>query len=341
MYKELFKNFDKIKVSESDVSKAVDYAVNTIVKESETEKNGYKGRRLLPLIAACLVLVFAGTMILGLHRFGGDKSTSDEFIPNQTAYSFIVRANSQKSQSGAAIGVYSGTNTGGWSMYEKYEKYKDFSPNFFQSYGFSYFVIEGKNIKSVTFNTDVQGVYFAVSPAGYSMTFDEDTFSRIYAEESKNYTEMSLENSQYTASQLKQYSDGLSYGDIYCDTFKFVNSDRSDEISFSNKLELVIESNHNNNEVSGMLDKIWKCEQELLEIRSQRTFESGELSEREETLYKEIDLLSQNIRKLVLQDGVMTVLVEFENGTTQEKTFELGLEYMEDQGLWLTVSECE
>ena len=69
MYKELFENFDKIKVSESDVSKAVDYAVNAIETESETEKNGYKGRRLLSLLAACLVLVFAGTMILGLHSF--------------------------------------------------------------------------------------------------------------------------------------------------------------------------------------------------------------------------------------------------------------------------------
>lgn len=341
MYKELFENFDKIKVSESDVSKAVDYALKAIETESETEKNGYKGRRLLPLLAACLVLVFAGTMILGLHRFGADKSTSDEFIPNQTAYSFIVRANSQKSQSGAAVGVYSGTNTGGWSMYEKYEKYKDFSPNFFQSYGFSYFVIEGKNIKSVTFNTDVQGVYFAVSPAGYSMTFDEDTFSRIYAEESKNYTEMSLENSQYTASQLKEFSDGLSYGDMYCDTFKYVNSKNSDEISFSNKLELVLESNHKDSKISEKLDRIWQCEQELLEIRSQHISESGELSAREEELYREIDLISQDIRKFVLQDGVMTIFVEFEDGTVKEKQFALGLEYIENQGFWLTVSECK
>ena len=339
MYKDLFKNFEKIKVSESDVSKAVNYALSVAETQEKREKNVLSNRRWVSLLAACLVFVFAGTMILGLHRFGADKSVFDEFTSNQTTYSFIVRATSQKSQSGAAIGVYSGTATGGWSMYENFEKNIDFSPNFFQSYGFSEFVIEGKGIKSVTFETDMQGVYFAVSPAGYSMTFDEEIAAEIYDKEYDKYTDMSLENSQYTASQLKEYSDGLSYGDMYCDTFRYVNSDKSDKISFSNKVELVLESNHSSSKMSEKLDQIWQCEQELLAIRSQHTFEGGELSEREEILYREMDILSQDIRKLVLEDATMTVAVEFEDGTVEEKIFKLGLEVVADSGLWLTISE--
>lgn len=339
MYKDLFKNFDKIKVSESDVSKAINYALSEAEAERKIENKIYCNRRLLPLLAACLVLVFACTMILGLHRFSDDKSATDEIAPNKTVYSFIVRATSQKSQSGAAIGVYSGTVTGGWSMYENFEKNMDFSPNFFQSYGFSEFVIEGKGVKSVAFETDMQGVYFAVSPAGYSMTFDEETAADIYDKEYDKYTDMSLENSQYTASQLKEYSDGLSLGNIYCDTFKYSNDSDLDCISFSNKLELVIESNHKNKAVSEKLDRIWQCEQELLNIRSQHTSEGGKLTQREEELYEEMDILSQDIRKLVLEDATMTVSVEFEDGAVEEKTLKLGLEIVDGSGLWLTISE--
>ena len=342
MYKDLFKDFDKIKAPEGVVTKVVDYVVyNNENRRIPELKECNKRRRIVPLLAACLVLVFVCTLVMGLCTdFLSAKSSRRSGAGGaQMNYGFIIRANSQKSDGDAVIGIYSGTATGGWAMYQNLEKYGDASPNFFQSYGFSMLDIEGKGIESVTFKTEAEGVYFAISPAGYYLITDEETAARMNREQSENYSEISLRNSQYTAEELVKYSDGISYGNIYCDTFKYTNDSATEKISFSNKLELVIESNHNNKEVSDKLDRVWQCEQELLEIRAHHTAESGVLTDREEELYQEIDVISQDIRRLVLSDATMEVLVEFEDGTKQNKILKLGFEIIEGQGMRLTISE--
>jgi len=341
VYKEYFKDFDKIKAPESSVNKAVNTALSKdITNGNDNVRTINFRKKFVPLLAACLLLVFAGTLAFGLcPDFFIGNNKSENLVSEEINYGFVIKANSAKSKDKAAIGAYSGTVSGGWVMFENFEKGKGFSPNYFQSYGFSHFSIEGEGIKSVTFKTDTEGVYFAISPAGYYMNTDEGTAAQKINEESENYYDIYLTKSQYTAEELKEYSDGLSYGDMYCDTFKYANVSNENIISFSNKLELVIESNHKNKKISEKLDRIWQCEQELIEIRSHHIAESGALTEREEALYEELEILSQEIRKLVLEDATMEVLVEFEDGTVQAKTLKLGLEVREEYGMWLTISE--
>ncbi len=340
MHKEYFKDFDKIKAPESAVNKAVNTAFSEdITKENYNYKTINLRKRFVPLLAACFLLVFAGTFVFGLCSDFVTGNKSENNVSDDINYGFVIKANSAKSKDKAVIGAYSGTMTGGWAMYENFENGKGFSPNYFQSYGFSHFGIEGEGIKSVTFKTDTEGVYFAISPAGYYLNADEESTAQKVREESENYYDIYLTKSQYSAKELKEYSDGLSYGDMYCDTFKYTNNSDENIISFSNKLELVIESNHNNKQVSEKLDRIWQCEQELTEIRSHHTAESGVLTEREVALYEELEILSQDIRKLVISDATMEVLVEFEDGSVQKKILKLGLEIIEGQGMWLTISE--
>ncbi|MBQ4569493.1 MAG: hypothetical protein IJA62_05525 [Ruminococcus sp.] len=333
MYKNIFDDFDKIKAPKSLVEKVVKKAAEAKEDENVKEFKKVNGRFAFGVLAACLAVVFTITAVVGLGAkpspVQGEKSR------------FIITANAKQVEllgdkaDQSTIGAYSEELTGGWAMYPNLEKYEDASPNFFQSFALSMFEIEGEDIVSVTFKANSEGVYFALSPAGYFQGEDRELLS--------NYSEMSLENSQYTPEELKEYGDGLSYGKTYCDTFTFISTDvsgeGSDKIDFSKKLELVLESNRSNAQMAEKLDRLWECEQKLLKLRENHTFEGGELSEEEEALWAESDVLSQQIRKLILQDSTIDVAVTFKDGTTEKKVLRADLVNTDDQRMWLTISE--
>lgn len=338
MYKKMFSEFDNIKAPQNVVDKAVNCAINKNSETIITEIKVFNKRRLcISALAACLVLTFVCTMIFA------NRSPVNTDTSQAKSYGFVLSANAAQVEKlgvkdRTVIGAYAATATGGWAMYQKLEQFEAFSPNFFQSYGFSNFVLEGENIESVTFKAKGEGTYFSISPAGYFVNADEDKAEEIKQSAMKDYSDMSLLNSRYTAEELKNYSDGLSYGDIYCDAFTYTNSQGSKRIDFSNMLEYVLESNHENKQISEMLDAIWECEQKLIEIRSTHTFEGGELTEEEEKLYNQIDVLSQDIRRLVIKDAEIEVTVTFADTTTETKILIPDLICTDESGLWLTLS---
>lgn len=346
MYKNLFDEFDNIKTPESAVNKAILKARDHINKAENGNEKLTKDSGIRPcrpkrkLAAGLLAACFALVLVFGAY-FG---FASDSTISQPSSKGFIITANAYEAKKlgekadSAVIGAYTGELSGGWAMYFNLEKDMDFSPNFFQSYVFSNFTIEGQGIESVTFRTDKEGTYFALSPAGIYLNADEDKAQKQVEDALKNYSDMSLSNSQYSEKELKDYSDGLSFGNMHCDEFTFTNAKGSDKIDFSNKLEFVLESNHNNPEISKKLDRLWECEEEIKEYQSEKLFEGGALSDREEELYRELDTLAEEIRQLILKDATIEIEVSFTNGSTLVKYLDVDLVRV-DNTLWLTLSE--
>ncbi len=339
MYEKIYKKFDGIKPSVLAVEKAVVSAIKADGTKNTTKVYKFHKRKMaISILAASLVLVFTATFIFTLVV----RNPSDNFTTED--YRFIITANANQIEalgdsSNSTIAAYSGILSGGWAMYPKLEMYKDFSPNFFQSYALTNFQIEGKGIESVTFKSNAEGTYFAISPAGYFINADEDTAEQILEESMSEYSNMSLQNSQYTVSQLRDYSDGLSYGKIYCDTFTYTNTQSDDVINLSNKLEFIVESNHSDKVISEKLDAIWQCEQKIIKCKSQYSTEGGEISQEEEKLYQELDRISLEIRQLILADSTVDVIVKFTDGSVQTKCLRMGLAKAQDEAYWLTVTE--
>lgn len=339
MYKNLYKTFDSIFPSKSAVDRAVDSALNIDEKRICTVHKFTKRNVTVSILAACLVIVFLCTFIFGLQKppvVTDDLSSEYNFVISANAYQ-ADKFNNGKDKT--VVAAYAGILSGGWAMYQNYEKNLETSPNFFQSYAFNNFSIRGENIESVTFRSNAQGTYFALSPAGFFVNADEGEIKKTEEEAVKLFSDMSLSNSQYTAEELREYSDGLSYGRIHCDRFTINNHQNNEIINLSNKLEFVLESNHSNKEMSEKLDKLWACEEKILELRSHNISDSGECSDVLETLYKELDKLSVEIRQLILSDSTVDVIVKFSDGTQQTKTLRMGLEEAENDTAWLIISE--
>lgn len=333
MYKKSFECFDEIKAPENIVDKAVKRAMAVDVRDVKA-KSGInlcrpKKKLVVGVLAACFAAVFVFSAVFG---FGAERDSM-----TTQSKGFVITANAYEAKrlegnaDSAVIGAYTGELSGGWAMYYNLEQYKDCSPNFFQSYVFSDFTIEGKGIESVVFKSNAEGTYFAISPAGVYCDTDENKAMG-------SYSQLSLTNSQYSADELKAYSDGLSYGEIYADTFTFTNTERSEKIDFGKKLEFVIESNHNNPQISQKLDRLWECEQQANDYKAEHTYEGGEISIEEEKLYNEIDILSEEIRELILKDATVDVIINFIDGSTLRKSLKMGL-VRADGTLWLTISE--
>ncbi len=339
MYDKFYKNFDKIKPSEEAVNRAVESAIKADCSKTKTKIYNFSKRKLtLGIMAACLVLVFVATFVFSL---AGGVTVGFQASGN---YNFVITANASQAEAlngkdSSTIAAYAGILSGGWAMYPNFERYEDYSPNFFQSYAFTNFSIEGKGIESVTFKSNSEGTYFSVSPAGYFVNANEENAEQQVKDAMKDYSDLSLVNSQYTAQELRDYSDGLSYGNIYCDSFTYTNTHNSDVVNLSNKLEFIIESNHSNQDISEKLDRLWQCEEKITEYKAQYTFEYGEVSEEEDRLYEEIDMLSLEIRQLVLSDSTVDVTVRFTDGSVQTKSLRMGLAQADDETDWLTVTE--
>ena len=335
MYKKIFNDFDKIKVPKAVVEQTVCRALQVNKEDSVADIIKKHRGVAFGLIAACLAVVFVLTAVIGIVTKSEPLEVKDS--------RFIITANAKQVElmgdkvKKSTIGAYSSGLTGGWAMYQNLEIDEDSSPNFFQSFAFSMFEIEGDDIASVTFKANTPGTYFAISPMGFFTDIEKNVSE--YEQSLKRYSDLSLTNSQYSAEELTSNSDGLAYGNIYCDTFTYTNSDNLRKINFSNKLEYVLESNHNNPTMSENLDRLWECEKELMELKKNYIYEGGELSEKEEKLWAEIDLLTQEIRGLILNGSTIDVIVTFKDGSTEKKILKTDLVNTDDQRMWLTISE--
>ncbi len=334
MFERTYKEFDNVKPSAKMVDKAVKSAIKADETKNTTKIYKFPKRKIITCaLAACMVVVFVCTFVFGLRYNPVNKPQEN------TEYGFAIRANaSQVSQlsdytDGSVIGAYAGELTGGWAMYQKLEKQNDTSPTFFQSYCLNYLNIEGEGIDSITFKANAEGTYFALSPSGYYSSSENN--SEKVQNESEKFTDLSLSNSLYTAEELCEYKDGLSFGDIYCDTFTYTNVDNDDSVNLSCKIEYVIESSHSNSQQSQLLDKIWLYEEEITKEK-----EAGILSyDKLENLYLELSDISTELQKLVLEDATIDVTVEFVDGSFHTKTLRMGLAQMDDETFWLTISE--
>ena len=344
MYKDLFSGFENVKAPESVVDKTVKAALLDNEKSKEVISVSFKRRGFATgVLAACLVLTFVCTLILGISS--NNISTVSDTLTQGKKYSFTIRAGAKlpvesDTESETVIGAYAGTLTGGWAMYPNIERYEEESPNFFQSYTLDDFTLVGEGIESVTIKSNLKGTYFAISPAGYFTSADDELAQQQVQKSLEKFSDLSLENSQYTADELKEYSDGLSFGKIYCDTFTYTNSQKNAVIDLSGKLEFVLESDRSKDNMNLMLGDIWQCEQDLLAIRADHTFEEGEISKDEEELYEKLDDISKDILKEILKDSTVELIVRFEDGTVETKTLVMGLAETEN-GLWLTISSDE
>ncbi len=333
MFEKAYKDFEGLKPSEKAVDRAVQSALNALGTSEEKYSVNFFGRKkLLVAMAACLVFVFACTFVLGLQR-----NTTEPFAKEK--YSFSINANAAQATlmgenpDSSVIGAYSSELSGGWGMYQNLEKNSDVSPSYFQSYCMNYLNIEGRGIKSVTFKANTEGTYFAISPEGYYKTVD--TSDNIAEKEAEKYTDLSLNNSVYSSEELSQYKDGLSFGNVYCDTFTYQNADATDSINLSCKIEYVIESSHSNTETTDLLDKLWLYEEKITEEKMEDVPSRDKLN----TLYLELSDMTEELQRMVLKDATVDIIVKFADGSEQTKTLNMGLTRTEDSGLWLVVSE--
>ena len=273
-------------------------------------------------------MIFVCTLVFGLRKNPVSVEAEEKtFVISASAYGLDKL---KEEVDDTIIGAYAGELTGGWAMYANLEKDTLEVPNYFQSYALNSFVIEGEGIESVTFKSAAKGTYFALSPQGFYSAdgvSEEETLS-------ENYLGLSLTNSNYSAEELSKYKDGLSYGEIFCDTFTYFNVENEDTINLSRKIEFVIESDYKDPAQAQCLNKIWLYEEEavgekLMDIPSE---------EKLDKLYLELSECGDELQELILKDATVDVTVNFSDGTTKTKTLRAGL-VSNENGRWLTISQ--
>ncbi len=330
MYKEIFESFDKIKAPHKAVDKAVACALKAnSTAEIDKGETVYRFRKpLICALAACVCIIFTCTLIFGLGKTAVPVESEDKtFVINAGAYG-LDKVKDEVDDT--VIGAYAGELTGGWAMYENLEKDTLDVPNFFQSYALNSFVIEGEDIESVTFKSTAKGTYFALSPHGFYSADGADKEETL----TENFIGLSLKNSKYSADELSKYKDGLSYGEIFCDTFTYCNVENEDTIDISRKIEFVIESDHKDPAQAQCLNEIWLYEEEAV---GEKLMDSPS-EEKLDNLYLEMSGCGDELQALVLKDATVDVIVNFSDGTTKTKTLLMGL-VSNENGRWLTISQ--
>lgn len=330
MYKKMFENLDKVKAPDKAVDKAVACAlkVSDKIVTDRKETAGSFRRPVICALAACVCLIFACTLVFGLRRNSVSVEAEEKtFVISASAYGLDKLKDEVDD---TVIGAYAGELTGGWAMYANLEKDTLDVPNFFQSYALNSLVIEGEDIETVTFKSAAKGTYFALSPHGFYSADD------TYEDEIllKNYSDLSLTNSNYSAEELSKYKDGLSYGEIFCDTFTYSNIKNEDVIDLSNKIEFVIESDHKDSEQACYLNKIWLYEGEILSEKLQDIPSEDKL----DRIYLDISESGDELQEIILKDATVDVIVKFSDGTTETKTLRMGL-VSNENGRWLTIGQ--
>ncbi len=330
MYKKYFEKLSDIKVPEKLVEETVMMTRDKNEAKGlsdETRRSGHSFRYFgTAALAACLAGVFMLTVF-----FGADKSS---WQGEKKENSFIITANAMEAQnlgvdvSDTVIGAYAGESAGSWAMYENFEKTSEEAPAYFQSYCLNSFNIEGEGIESVTFRANAKGTYFTISPDGY---YSSDTLPQT--SQAERFTDMSLSNSAYSAEELTRHQDGLSYGEIYCDTFTYHNKDDRDFINLCNKLEFVVEGDSKYPEQAACLKKLWLYEEEIISEKAEGIPSGEKLG----NLYLELAEASDELQELVLKDATVDVVVNFSDGSSETKTLLMGL-LSGENGKWLTIS---
>lgn len=309
---------DKIKLSDmqKDILKSKMKIANSALNETdESEKRLNTYYNIWSrAVAAVLALTIVGGVIYFLGNLG------------QKENSFIITASAAEIEIGdSEIKIASGEMGSGFNMNvfsdEGVEPYlnKMGKRDLFTDFKFTDFHISGKNIESVTFETNKNFTYF-----------------NIYTDNCNNeFTDMqTLSHSQYSTSEFEEYYDGF-FGYV-CDKFTFINRDNSDDISLDNKLAFMIESDWNDEEIAEWMDVVCDCFDRQTAYKAELYSETGGvgggyISEEQEKIHEKAEQYMSKIDEKTIDGAEIDITVKFTDGTEQTKTLLLGYDDSGDE----------
>lgn len=256
--------------------------------------------------AVLAVALLAGAMFF-FHGTGDSKN------------SFSITANAAEvNVADSAVKIASGEMSNGFSMltfdddsvkpyYNKLGK-----QDLFTQFKFTDFRILGDNIRSVTFETTKNFSYFGINSDN----------------ENNEFTSMdTLTHSQYTQAEFDEHGDGI-YGK-FCDGFTFDNKQNLTEINLSNVINLIVESNWNDEEIAEWMAVVSDCFDKTTEHKIDLYYQTGGVGGGEipEEIIEVENLADEYMAKICdkLIDGAEIIItVEFSDGSSQTQTLLLG-----------------
>ncbi|MCH5299552.1 MAG: hypothetical protein J1E96_07310 [Ruminococcus sp.] len=268
-------------------------------KTMKTENTKSRKPFWLKTVAAALAVAVIGTSTYLI---------ADTVAPKKNGFVITVNAaatTDQNNDSSITAG-YSDTAMSGAFM-----DYPDDSPYLkdgYHDYFSEYFVIEdlnfiGTNVKSVSLKSEKKGVYFHLLP----MTLGKDYIQEKALRNFSDYD--SLDNSQYTFEEFKNYADKENYYGVVCDGFTYDNSenvDGTEQVILKNEFKtscfkIILESDHSDEEIAEWVKEI-------------------DALKRSDTRYKELE---KKIQKKTLDGAKISVTVTYTDDSTETKTINL------------------
>ncbi len=269
--------------------------------------------------AAAVVLVFS--LIACSVYFGVFGNDSDDFS-GKVENSFFLTANASEYDGldDNVIGVFSAEQGNCFGFFDENnltdESYvqngshpnKSGKIDHFYTYRFSQLFVNGGNIESVEFSTDIKGLYFLYN------NDNNGTEGQIECGQ--------LSNSQYSQQEFDEFGDGI-YGK-FCDSFIYKNNpqdtaEQKFEISHDS-LSFVVETDRSNPVVDRAMENYLELSEKLLKLRAENHKVSGEYGTtppEQEQIHKELDDCNALILGEMLKNAFINVEVKFTDGSTQ------------------------
>lgn len=257
--------------------------------------------------AAVLAVALLAGALFFFHGTGESKN------------SFAITANAAELNVGDSdVKIASGEMSNGFSMLtfndESVDPYYNElgKQDLFTQFKFTDFRISGDNIKSVTFETTKDFTYFGINSDNENNLFTStDTFT----------------HSQYTQAEFDEHGDGL-YGK-FCDSFTYDNKHNLTDINLSNMINLVVESNWNDEEIAEWMTVVSDCFDKMTEHKIELYYQTGGVGGGEvpDEIIQVENLADEYMKKITskLLDGAQIIITaEFDDGTTQSQTLQLG-----------------
>lgn len=195
---------------------------------------------------------------------------------------------------------------------------KNGKENLFCDFNLTSFRIVGNNIKSIKFKLNGNKQYFSF--------WADDSFTDIKP----------LSQSGYSEDELLEHIDGCD-ADTFSNEFTYINKipGENQSIVLDNKLNIINESDRSNSEIDKIADEYFKNVEKINEWKTRLYYETGgvgthDTPEEYEKIYNAISEEMDEILKLQFEGMTMDITVNYEDGSTQTKKFNIGYEMVED-----------
>ncbi len=260
-------------------------------------------------IAAVLVIaLFVGVGFVG---FGNTEKPENWFVLSVSAAatsdeSELFSTNDKANTTHATIGGYTESAMTGFFMESDGGVLtKDGFKDYFAYYHMEDLAVKGENIKSNEFESNKKGVYFVLSPTDNNADYLNSTayIDSVLTDYDKRET---LNNSQYSFDELREYAPYLLWP---CDGFRYnskVSSGEEENLLPTNHIDIIIESDHNDSEVSAWVKEIGQIE-----------------NRNEESSYERYSKLEEKIQQKMLDDAKLTVTVTYADNSTETQVINL------------------